>query len=283
MPEPAQLQHIEELYYDALELPAAEREAFLASACAGDVALRHEVASLLAARAEAAGFLSRPVLELSLPGGEQRPNLTARLGSTIGHYKLLSVLGVGGMGEVFLAEDTRLHRQVALKLLPAEFSQSPQRIHRFEQEARATTALNHPNIVTLHDTGQFEDAYYIVTEFVDGQTLREHLNEHSSLPISEALNLAQQIATALAAAHAAGIVHRDIKPENVMLRRDGFVKVLDFGLAKLTDTLMESAVTKDETHEEETPQSAIRNPKQRQAHCSARFAICRPNRRAAKP
>ncbi|NOT60848.1 MAG: protein kinase, partial [Acidobacteria bacterium] len=251
MPNLTEWRQIEDLYYDALELPDAERAAFLAHACAGDATLQREVVSLLAARAEAHGFLSQSV------AGSAPLDASARLGTHVGQYQLLSLLGTGGMGEVFLAEDTRLHRQVALKLLPTEFSQNPQRIHRFEQEARATTALNHPNIVTLHDTGQHEGVYYIVTEFVDGQTLREHLNERGALPVNEALDLAQQIARALAAAHAADIVHRDIKPENVMLRRDGFVKVLDFGLAKLTDALPEA---KDETHDEENPHSALRTP-----------------------
>ncbi len=259
MPEPAQWPRIEELFYAALDLPEAERAAFLTRACSDDDAVRHEVKSLLAARVDAEGFLSQPVIERSLLSGAQQAALNARLGSSIGQYKLLSVLGVGGMGQVFLAADTRLHRQVALKLLPPQFSQQPGRVRRFEQEARATTALNHPNIVTLYDTGQHEGSYFIVNEFVDGQTLRAHLNEHGPLSVSEALNIAQQIATALAAAHAAGIVHRDIKPENVMLRRDGFVKVLEFGLAKLTGVLPEAAASQDETQDEDNPQSAIVN------------------------
>lgn len=263
MSAPAQWQRIEELYYDALEVPETERPAFLVRACAGDEVLRREVESLLAARAEAGGFLSQAALERSLLNSAQRAALNARLGSSIGHYQLLSILGVGGMGEVFLAEDTRLHRQVALKLLPPQFSQQPGRVRRFEQEARATTALNHPNIVTLYDTGQHEGSYFIVNEFVDGQTLRDYLNEKGALPISKALNIAQQIATALAAAHAAGIVHRDIKPENVMLRRDGFVKVLDFGLAKLTDAAPEPV--RDETQDDDNPQAALRHPQSQTA------------------
>lgn len=260
MPDATRWRHIEQLYYDALSLSEAERTAFLARACAGDDAVRCEVESLLAARHEAGGFLSQPVVECALLSGAQPAGLTERLNSFIGQYQLLSILGVGGMGEVFLAEDTRLHRQVALKLLPPQFSQQPGRVRRFEQEARATTALNHPNIVTLYDTGQHEGAYFIVNEFVDGQTLRAHLNEHGPLPVSEALNIAQQIATALAAAHTAGIVHRDIKPENVMLRGDGFVKVLDFGLAKLTGALPAPPGGQDDTRDEERPPAAIHNP-----------------------
>src|SRR5262245_39458287 len=151
----------------------------------------------------------------------------------IAHYRLLSPLGAGGMGEVYLAEDTKLGRKVALKLLPAEFSRDAERMRRFEQEARAASALNHPNIITIFEIGEANGERYIATEFIDGQTLRERLNgDRLSQPL--ALDIAAQIAAALATAHEAGIVHRDIKPENVMLRRDGIVKALDFGLAKLT-------------------------------------------------
>src|SRR5262245_19962194 len=154
--------------------------------------------------------------------------------TTIAHYRLLSKLGAGGMGEVYLAEDTKLGRKVALKLLPAEFSRDAGRMRRFEQEARATSALNHPNILTIFEVGETNGAHYIITEFIDSQTLRERLNGDRLAPAA-ALHIAAQIAAALAAAHEAGIVHRDIKPENMMLRRDGIVKVLDFGLAKLTE------------------------------------------------
>src|SRR5262245_37039193 len=138
------------------------------------------------------------------------------------------------MGEVYLADDTRLGRQVALKLLPAEFTGDAERVRRFEQEARATSALNHPNILTILEIGEANEGRYIITEYIDGQTLRERLNGDRLAPAA-ALDIAAQIAAALTAAHEAGIVHRDIKPENVMLRRDGIVKVLDFGLAKLTE------------------------------------------------
>lgn len=157
------------------------------------------------------------------------------IGSTIAHYQVLSRLGAGGMGEVYLAEDTRLHRRVALKILPAEFTSDADRIGRFEREARAVSSLNHPNILTIYDVGATSDIHYIVTEFIEGQTLRQRL-EKRSLPISEVLEIAIQIASALQSAHTAGIVHRDIKPDNVMLRPDGYVKVLDFGLAKLRET-----------------------------------------------
>ena len=158
------------------------------------------------------------------------------LGRRIGHYQVLALIGAGGMGEVYLAEDTRLGRKVALKLLPAKFTSDPARVHRFEREARAASALNHPNILTIHEIGQasteLRGIHFIATEFIEGETLRERL-ARGELDLTVALDVAAQIAAALAAAHEAGIVHRDIKPENVMLRRDGYVKVLDFGLAKL--------------------------------------------------
>lgn len=157
----------------------------------------------------------------------------------ISHYRVLSRLGAGGMGEVYLAEETRLGRKVALKLLPREFTTDVDRVCRFEQEARAASALNHPNIITIYDIGQAEGIHFIVTEFIEGCTLRERLRDteapQARMPLGETLEIAIQIASALQAAHEAGITHRDIKPENIMLRPDGYVKVLDFGLAKLTE------------------------------------------------
>src|SRR5918911_1663880 len=139
------------------------------------------------------------------------------------------------MGEVYLAEDTRLGRRVALKILPREFAEDEIRMRRFEQEARAASNLNHPNIVTIYDIGHADSLNYIAAEFIDGQTLRDHIAETEIKPL-EALEIAVQVASALDAAHQAGVVHRDIKPENIMLRRDQIVKVLDFGLAKLAET-----------------------------------------------
>src|SRR5262245_17180943 len=151
---------------------------------------------------------------------------------TLSHYRIVSKIGAGGMGQVYLARDTRLDRRVALKLLVDEFNQDPDRMQRFTQEARAASALNHPNIITIHDVGHANGVYFIVMELIDGLTLRQRLSE-GLIPLRESLEIARQTAAALAAAHAAGIVHRDIKPENIMLRADGYVKVLDFGLAKL--------------------------------------------------
>ncbi len=154
--------------------------------------------------------------------------------TTISHYRILDKLGEGGMGEVYLAEDARLGRKVALKILPAEFTQDAERVARFRQEARAASALNHPNIITIYDIGKHEDIHFIATEFVAGRTLR-HCLSLAGMQLREALEITIQIAGALQAAHEAGITHRDIKPENIMLRPDGYVKVLDFGLAKLTE------------------------------------------------
>src|SRR5947208_11408516 len=137
------------------------------------------------------------------------------------------------MGEVYLAHDEKLDRKIALKLLPAHFTTNEERLRRFQQEARAASALNHPNIITIHEIGQIENRNFIATEFVDGETLRQRMR-HGPLSLHESLDIAIQVCGALAAAHKAGIVHRDIKPENIMLRDDGYLKVLDFGLAKLT-------------------------------------------------
>ena len=158
---------------------------------------------------------------------------------TISHYRIIRRLGRGGMGEVFLAEDTRLGRRLALKLLLAEFTRDPSRLLRFEREARAASSLNHPNILTVYEIGESEGRHFIATEFVDGETLR-HKIKRAPLAPAEAARIACQMAEALAAAHEAGVVHRDVKPENVMVRRDGYVKVLDFGLAKLVEQRRET-------------------------------------------
>lgn len=157
-------------------------------------------------------------------------------GATLGQYRIISLLGKGGMGEVYLAEDTRLGRKIALKLLSEELIRDAERVRRFEREARAASALNHPNILTIHDIGKSGEVHFIATEFIDGSTLRERMRGRA-LTLRETLDIATQAAGALAAAHAGGIVHRDLKPENIMLRRDGYVKVVDFGLAKLTERM----------------------------------------------
>jgi serine/threonine protein kinase len=157
------------------------------------------------------------------------------IASTLGPYEIRSEIGAGGMGEVYRAHDTRLGRDVAIKVLPAHFSSDPDRLRRFEQEARAAAALNHPNILAVHQLGTYEGMPYLVSELLHGETLREALRR-GALPLRKATDYAMQIANGLAAAHEKGIVHRDLKPENLFLTRDGRLKILDFGLAKLTQT-----------------------------------------------
>jgi serine/threonine protein kinase len=187
---------------------------------------------LLAAHEQAGSFIEAPALNVAarLPAENKT---TLALGETLGRYNIRSLLGAGGMGEVYLAQDTNLRRSVAIKLLPAEFTASTDRLRRFEREAFAASSLNHPNILTIHEVGAENGHHFIATEFIDGESLRQHI-ENSPVDLREVLDICIQIASALAAAHAVGIVHRDVKPENTMLRKDGIVKVLDFGLAKLT-------------------------------------------------
>src|SRR5712691_1714737 len=166
--------------------------------------------------------------------------MTISPGTRLGAYEVVTQLGAGGMGEVYRARDTRLGREVAVKVLPKELSQDVERLSRFEQEARAASALNHPNIVTVHDMGRADGVFYVAMELVEGKTLRE-LSAGGALPVRKILSIAPQIADGLAKAHAGGIIHRDLKPENVMVSKDGFVKILDFGLAKLA--LPESGVS----------------------------------------
>jgi serine/threonine protein kinase len=222
---------IERLFHSALKRAPGERAALLAEACAGDDELRREVESLLAEHARDAGLLETAAGDLAADWAQDRERAT--LPQSLGHFRILSLLGKGGMGEVYLAEDLNLHRKVALKLLPSEFTEQETRPRRFEQEARAASALNHPNIITIYEIGEADKTRFIATEYVEGQTLRELLKQGAP-PLNTVLDVAVQVASALAAAHTAGILHRDIKPENIMRRPDGLVKVLDFGLAKLT-------------------------------------------------
>src|SRR5262249_10304341 len=162
------------------------------------------------------------------------PRVAIAADSSFGHYQVLAPLGAGGMGEVWRARDTRLDRDVAIKLLAAEFAKDADRFRRFVQEAKAASALNHPNIITIYEIGQVDDRHFIAAEFIEGQTLRQQMIG-ARMKLPDALEVAAQVASALSAAHAAKIIHRDIKPDNVILRPDGLVKVLDFGLAKLTE------------------------------------------------
>ena len=240
---PERWQQVEQLYLLAAEREPDQRAAFLDEACAGDEKLRREVESLLAFEQQADSFIEAPALEVAARAlaEEQAKSIVGR---AIGHYQVLSLLGTGGMGEVYLAQDTVLGRQVALKLLPSSFSRETERAQRFELEARAASALNHPNILTIHEIGRVDGAHFIATEFIDGQTLRQYMTD-LRIGLIETLDISIQVAAALGAAHDTGIIHRDIKPENVMLRRDRIVKVLDFGLAKLT-TQTRSGLTGDQ-------------------------------------
>jgi eukaryotic-like serine/threonine-protein kinase len=229
---PQHWQQVDQLFHDALDQAPGQRAEFLAQSCAGDKLLRNEVESLIASYEQAENFIEQSASDVAaelLATGHGM----LQVGDNIGHYRITSSLGAGGMGEVYLAQDTQLQRQTALKLLPRHFTVDEERVRRFEQEARAASALNHPNIVTIYEIGRSNSSHFIATEFVDGETLRQRM-KISRLPLQEALEIATQVASALAVAHSAGIVHRDIKPENIMLRRDGFVKLLDFGIAKLS-------------------------------------------------
>ncbi|HET8676768.1 MAG TPA: protein kinase [Blastocatellia bacterium] len=254
---PERWQQVDHLLEAMLDLDRANRARFLDSACAGDEALRREVESLLFAHDSAEGFIEElppeQVAELltGSPAGLAR-------GEALGHYKIIEMLGAGGMGEVYLAEDTRLGRKVALKVLPENLGTHEQAKRRFAQEAKTASALNHSHIITIYDIVADGSREYIVMEYVEGETLRETLTR-GKVGVKRALEIAAQAASGLAAAHAAGIVHRDVKPENLMVTPSAQVKVLDFGLAKLTEqergplidweasTVPFAATAKDET------------------------------------
>jgi eukaryotic-like serine/threonine-protein kinase len=230
---PERWQQVKEIFDSAIKYLPEHREGFISEACGGDEDLRSEVESLISSHEKGGSFIDEPAYYAA---AELLANEKSELSSgySIGNYEIVSFISRGGMGEVYLAQDRRLSRKVALKLLPDAFTKDNDRLRRFEQEARAASALNHPNIITIYEIFQANSTHVIATEFVEGETLRQRLNR-SGLSLSEALNIAIQIADALAAAHKAGIIHRDIKPENVMLRPDGYVKILDFGLAKLSE------------------------------------------------
>jgi len=220
------------LFEQALQQPVEKRADFLQSACAGNADLLREVQSLLAEHEAEEGFLESPAIA-AVADQIVHHNGELRVGQQLGQYRIEALLGVGGMGRVYVARD-RLGRRLALKLLTQRFPGDKSGIARFQQEARTLLALNHPQIVTIHDIDESDGVYYIASELVEGTTLRRRFDK-GDLTLDTVLDVAIQVTTALAAAHEKGIVHRDIKPENIMIRRDGFVKVLDFGVAKLTD------------------------------------------------
>ena len=224
---------MKEIFHAALEVAPSERAEFLDKTCAGEADLRSEVESLIDSHERTGTFIDSPAFEVAAHLLAEEPS-ELKDGLVIGDYKVLRKIGRGGMGEVYLAKDQRLGRNVALKVLPNYFREQTDRLRRFETEACAASALNHPNILTIYGLGQADSRHFIATEFIEGETLRQHIPDEG-MKISEALDVSVQIASALSAAHEAGIIHRDIKPENIMLRRDGYVKVLDFGLAKLAE------------------------------------------------
>ncbi|MEP7306333.1 MAG: serine/threonine-protein kinase, partial [Acidobacteriota bacterium] len=246
---PERWTEVERLYHAALAHDKGARAAFLGEACAGDEALRREVESLLAQEAGSAGFLSTPAGVLA--GAVKHSGALSFIGQRLGAYQIQSFLGAGGMGEVYRARDSRLGRDVAIKILPRLFRTDADRLARFEREARTLAALNHPNIGAIYGLEDVDGIPALVLELVEGMTLADRLDPRDNtrdgpgLPVAEALTLARQIADALDAAHARGVVHRDVKPANIKITPAGVVKVLDFGLATAA---VGAAPSPDPTH-----------------------------------
>src|SRR5215475_4180096 len=226
-------EQIEKLCQSALELEESRRAAFLEEACAGDEGLRQEVESLLRFEGRGDRFIEEPALEVAAKMiSPEKPE--SLLGQQVGSYQIQSLLGAGGMGVVYKGRDLRLNRSVAIKVLPRDKMSDSERKRRFIQEARAASALNHPNIITIYDIGNQSGIDFIVMEYVAGKTLDQRI-PRKGMRLNETLKVAVQMADAVAKAHSAGIVHRDLKPSNVIVTDEGLVKVLDFGLAKLTE------------------------------------------------
>ena len=238
MQTPESMQQLEELFHEAAGLGPQERADLMARVRDSNPELAAAVASLIAAHERPEGLIDSPAYEAVADTiAKTKPAL--EVGQVVGHYQIIAPLGKGGMGEVYLASDTKLDRKVALKLLPEEFTNHKERLRRFIQEARAASSLNHPNIITIHEIGQVDGVHFIATEFIDGKTLKQRM-AHERMKLEDILDASIQVAGAMHTAHAAGIIHRDIKPDNIMLRPDGYVKVLDFGLAKLTEKTSQS-------------------------------------------
>jgi len=230
---PERWKQVNDLFQSTIERAPEERSAFLDESCYGDEGMRREVESLLTSHERAENFIEIPAFKVA-PELVPNDSTDALIGKLIGHYRIESLIGVGGMGEVYLARDERLGRKAALKLLPDSVTTDAAQLSRFKNEARTASALNHPNILTVYEIGAEGNVQFIATEFIEGMTLRAALAP-GRISVPKALEIGVQVASALSAAHEAGVVHRDIKPENIMLRPDGYVKVLDFGIAKLTE------------------------------------------------
>src|SRR5436190_17048623 len=234
-------QKIEEVFNGTLALPPEERDSFLASTCGDDPALRDEVLGLLSEAEQPNKFLSGRGFELGakLLSDESAESLA---GQTFGTYTIVRRLGRGGMGEVYLARDDRLDRKVAIKMLPKRLIADEERVLRFKHEARAASAISHPNVAHVYEIGESDGRLFTAMEFVSGLNLRERF-ARDPLKLGEAIEIANQVALAIVAAHAQGIIHRDIKPENIIIRPDGLVKVVDFGLAKLSEPTRDPATS----------------------------------------
>ena len=269
---PQEWERVKQLFDGALaELPA-DRARFLQSKCGEDSYIRSEVERLLAEHERASGFLEPPSHggRFALSGSQISGTETPLTGQNLSHYQILTKLGEGGMGIVYLARDTVLDRPVALKILPAGFAAEAGRMRRFIEEAKAASALNHPNVATIYELRNAEDLHLIAMEYVEGQTLKETIAGRP-LESPNILNIAIQIADALDAAHSKGIVHRDIKSRNIMITSQGRVKVLDFGLAKRTP-LPEHALNDEDAQAQHSPDSYW-----------ARYSTCRQSRLLENP
>ncbi|MCA1622858.1 MAG: protein kinase [Acidobacteria bacterium] len=237
---------VREIFDGALQKEPQARQSYVLEACGEDKILLAEVESLFSTFDKLDSFMDKPAVQ-EFADVVEAETKTLEKGKHFGHYEIIEQIGAGGMGEVYLAQDTKLDRQIAVKILNEKFSRDESNLNRFIQEAKAASALNHPNILVIHEIGESDETYYIVSEFIKGKTLRE-IFKVKSLKLSEVLDISIQITNALCTAHEAHLVHRDIKPENIMIRPDGYVKILDFGLAKLVEQKNKSILgLEDET------------------------------------